>query len=52
VDKFRRSLILADTNIAYGALRSNGDQWAEVRAEREEWDATLADALKEEQTSD
>jgi hypothetical protein len=47
VDQFRRSLILAETNIAYGALRADPDAWAEVEAERAEWEATLADGTDE-----
>jgi len=47
VDQFRRSLILAETNVAYGALRADAAAWAEIEAERNEWDATLADGLDE-----
>jgi hypothetical protein len=45
VDQFRRSLILAETNVAYGALRADATAWSELEAERDEWDATLADGL-------
>ena len=45
VDQCRRSLILAETNVAYGALRADPDGWAEVQAERTEWEGTLADGL-------
>jgi predicted transcriptional regulator len=37
VDQFRRSLTLAETNMAYGALRADRDAWAEAEAERAEW---------------
>lgn len=47
VEQFRRSVILDSTNKAYGALRADPDSWAEVRAERDEWDATLADGLED-----
>ena len=30
VDQFRRSLILAETNVAYGALRADAAAWAEI----------------------
>lgn len=49
VDQFRRSLILAETNIAYGALRADPDGWAEVEAERVEWEATIADGMDAEE---
>lgn len=43
VDQFRRSIILAETNRAYGALRAQAtDDWDELQ----EWDATLADGLE------
>ena len=40
VDQFRRSLILAETNIAYARLRASGDD-----DDLREWDATVADGL-------
>lgn len=43
VDQFRRSLILAETNVAYGRLRAEND--GELDAELREWDAVLADGL-------
>jgi len=43
VDSFRRSLVLAETDCAYGALRGDEDAWAEVQAERRAWEATLSD---------
>lgn len=46
VDAFRRSLVLANTNVAYGSLRADPASWAEIEAERAEWDATLADNLE------
>jgi hypothetical protein len=41
VDQFRRSLILAETDVAYGRMRDA----REVCSEIDEWDATLADGL-------
>jgi hypothetical protein len=45
VDQFRRSLILAETNVAYGALRASGADRADLEEERAEWDETLVDGL-------
>jgi hypothetical protein len=45
VDQFRRSLILAETNVAYGALPADAEDWDELR----EWDATLVDGLEPEE---
>jgi hypothetical protein len=43
IDHFRRSLILAETNAAYGRIRGESPEAldAEIRA----WDAVLADGL-------
>jgi hypothetical protein len=41
VDQFRRSLILAETNVAYGRFRAAGEDDGELR----EWEGTLADGL-------
>jgi hypothetical protein len=46
VEQYRRSVILGLTNTAYGALRADPDSWAELQAERDEWEATLADGLE------
>lgn len=45
IDSFRRSLILADTNLAYQALRDDDTAWAEEAADRAEWDRALQDGL-------
>lgn len=47
VDQFRRSLILAETNVAYGALRADEAAWAEVEGERAEWEGALADGVED-----
>lgn len=48
IDSFRRSLILAETDIAYGAMRVAGSAAsAELDAERADWDETLSDGLDE-----
>jgi hypothetical protein len=46
VEQYRRSVILGLTNTAYGALRADPDSWEELQAERDEWEATLADGLE------
>ena len=46
VEQYRRSVILGLTNTAYGALRADPDRWADLQAERDEWDTTLADGLE------
>jgi predicted transcriptional regulator len=43
VDQFRRSLILAETNVAYGRLRAEAPD--ELGAELRELDGALADGL-------
>jgi hypothetical protein len=45
VEQYRRRVILRLTNTASDGLRVDPDSWAELEAEREEWDATLADGL-------
>ena len=47
IDSFRRSLILAETDVAYGALRADVAAANELDAERSVWDATLTDGLDE-----
>jgi len=43
VDQFRRSLILAETNVAYGRVRAESPE--ALDAELREWDAVLGDGL-------
>lgn len=45
VDQFRRSLILAETNVAYARLNAEADN--DFTAELAEWEDTLADGLDE-----
>ena len=45
VDSFRRSIILADTDIAYAEIRKDPNAWVDVEEERAAWDRTLADGL-------
>jgi len=46
IDSFRRSIILAETDIAYGALRA-GVQHGDADAELSAWDETLGDGLED-----
>ena len=48
VEAYRRQYILEMSNAAYAALRANQEAWREEQAEREEWEATLADGLEDE----
>lgn len=45
VDCFRRSVILADTDMAYAALRSDPAASAAHDAEQDAWDQALTDGL-------
>lgn len=42
----RDERLLEATNAAYAALQAETDVWDELGAERETWDATLADGLE------
>lgn len=43
VEQLRRQRLLRATNDAYQALRDNPREWQAEVAEREQWEATLAD---------
>ena len=45
IEEYRRRRFLEDVNAGYAALRVSEDSWAEVQAERDLWDAALADGL-------
>jgi hypothetical protein len=47
VDQFYRSLLIAETNIGYAALREDEAAWSADRAELDEWDDTLPDGLED-----
>ena len=47
VEAYRRQILLEKANQAYAALRSDTEAWQTELAEREAWDATLADGAKE-----
>jgi hypothetical protein len=45
VETLRRQRFLEQTNAVYARLRADPDAWQEIDAERQAWDATLADGL-------
>jgi hypothetical protein len=45
LDLLERRRLLDEINAAYQALRDNPEAWAEEKAERAQWDATLTDGL-------
>lgn len=46
VRDLKRKLFMQALNAEYAQLRANPEEWAEVRRERELWDAALADGLE------
>ena len=46
VEVLRRQRILEASNLAYAALKQDPKAWQVELAEREAWDATLADGLE------
>jgi hypothetical protein len=46
IEFYRRQRFLAGLNADFAALRKNQSAWKEEVAERELWDATLADGLE------
>ena len=47
VEALRRTQLLDQTNRAYAALRNDPKAWKAELAEREAWEATLGDDLKD-----
>jgi predicted transcriptional regulator len=47
LESYRRQQLLAATNAAYGALRTNADTWNQLEEERLVWEQTLTDGLEE-----
>jgi hypothetical protein len=45
VDQFYRSLLIAETNCGYAALREDATAWAEEQAELATLEGSLADGL-------
>ena len=48
VEHYRREKLLNAANAAYAKLRADPESWREELAERQQWDATLADGLESE----
>jgi hypothetical protein len=49
LDVYRRKVFFEQLNAGYAELRADPEAWAEVEAEREQWDATLMDGLDPEE---
>ena len=47
IEVYHRKVFLEGLNGDFAALRSDPDAWNEELAERQSWDATLADDLKD-----
>lgn len=47
VEMYRRQRFLEESNRAFAALRARPGMWKSERAERDAWDMTLADDLRE-----
>lgn len=47
VERYRRERFLREANAAYARFRADDRAWREELAEREAWDATVADGLDE-----
>lgn len=45
IDALERRLFMEAFNQRYAELRADPETWAEIEAERREWDATLLDDL-------
>ena len=48
IDAYHRQAFLEGLNRDFAALRSDAKAWKEELAERDSWDATLADDLEDE----
>lgn len=51
VEGYRRRRFLERVNVAYTAVRRDGDAWSGLVSELSAWDATLADGLGRERRS-
>lgn len=47
IEHYQRELFLERANAAFAALRKDPAAWKEELEEREQWDVTLADGLKD-----
>jgi len=48
IENYRRQYILTQTNKAYAKLKKNPQAWEEEIKERQSWENTLLDGLKDE----
>lgn len=46
IDMLDRKLFMDEVNRRYAELKADPEAWAEIVAERREWDATLLDGLR------
>ena len=49
LEEYRRKLFLKKCSAAYASLKSDKKAWEEESAEREKWDSTIRDGLKEDE---
>jgi hypothetical protein len=47
LEVYRREVFLRQANVAFADLKSNEEAWKEELEERELWDNTVADGMKE-----
>ncbi|MFH1076770.1 MAG: toxin-antitoxin system protein [Pseudomonadota bacterium] len=47
IELYRRETFLQKANLAFVDLRKNSNSWQEELKERQEWDITLSDDLKD-----
>lgn len=47
IERYRRQKFLEEANARYAALQANPREWKEEAAERELWDRTSGDGLKD-----
>jgi hypothetical protein len=47
IELYRRQIFLQKANMAFNALRKDSKTWQEELKEREEWDVTLLDGIKD-----
>jgi predicted transcriptional regulator len=48
IEQYRRDKFFEELNSSYTRLQQDRDAWKQELAERQEWDATLADGLEDE----
>ena len=52
VEDLRRKLLFDEANAAFAALQQQPEAWAEIKRERDLWDAASADGLEREDWSE